>query len=357
MATSYQEYIAPQGTLVKPYSWLQSTEGCRKCPYHIKTGEEARVSFLEFYETFGFPYGQPQSSRHFLFYELKLTTGTFVQKGQVTNCTSHQLHPESMLFNTDGYLDSLMYSYGNVAYITLYTNYTPCNESTHQCVSKMYDFLLNYPSTRLDIYFSQLYHTDEGFPEAGWNRQALHSLAALWPRVTISPICSGIWAVLAHRFVNGIPPIHCGSVLPARASADCHNARQIAAITGVNPSYADAFPQGKPVNLAPVPKPPPLPPVSNVGLMAMQQQYAGFLNAMMAPWSMKPNPPQAGKRKNVVRHLNMPRLSERKPPASPTPGNRRPVEVNVFEIPTKRNSADSKKYRTRGKKQMFSSRA
>ncbi|XP_067845861.1 putative C-_U-editing enzyme APOBEC-4 [Heptranchias perlo] len=360
MATTYEEYIAPRGTLVKPYYWLPFSERCPKCPYHIKTGEEARVSYVEFYETFGFPYAQPQSGRHLVFYELKLSSGTLVQKGHITNCTLYHLHPESMFFEIDGYLDTLMDSYDNIAYITLYSNYTPCNERAHYCINKLQDFLVNYPSTRLDIYFSALYHIDDYFSESGWNKEALHNLAALWPRVTLNPISSGTWLTILHRFVNGVPRTTLyNPVSPERAFADLSNADQIVAITGVNPSYLDVVPQVKQhqkqhfkpeiVNLYPFSQ--ALPPILNgMALISPHQPYMNLPNMLALPLSMYPFQTQNIKPKNVVRHLNMPDASKWKKPATPLPRNVQLTEiVEVFEVPVKR-STNSKKPRKTGKK-------
>ncbi|XP_048395916.2 putative C-_U-editing enzyme APOBEC-4, partial [Stegostoma tigrinum] len=326
---TYEEYVAPQGTLVKPYYWLYSTERCPHCPYHIKTGEEARVSYIEFYETFGFPYAQPQSDRHLVFYELKLSSGTLVQKGQVTNCTLYQLHPESIFFDMDGYLDALLYYYEDIAYITIYSNYTPCNEKNHCCITKIYDFLLSFPSTRLDIYFSALYHTDDHFSESGWNREALHNLASLWPRVTLNPISGRIWLTILHRFVNGVPRLTLyNSVLPERAFADLSNAHQIAAITGVNPFYVDVVPQAKQhrmqhINPAemianPISQIPP-PVMNRMMLRAPNQLFQpcmNLTNKLPLPFYVQPLQQQNTKPKNVVRHLNMPNISKWKIPTS-----------------------------------------
>ncbi|XP_043941232.1 putative C-_U-editing enzyme APOBEC-4 [Protopterus annectens] len=245
METLYQEYLVPTGTLVKPYNWLTFTQDCLKCPYHIKTGEEARIPYMEFYELFGFPYGPTMPlQRHLTFYELRTSHGIVIQKGQASNCTFYSLHPESMLFDVDGYLDSVMYTYEDISYITLYANYTPCNEYSNYCINKMYDFLSSYPNTRLDIYFSQLYHTTEDNPEAVWNCTGLHTLSSLWPRVTINPISGGMWVSLLHRFVNGVSEMtFYNPILPIRAFADKYNAIQIAAITGVNPFFIDTVPQ------------------------------------------------------------------------------------------------------------------
>ncbi|GCC36400.1 putative C-_U-editing enzyme APOBEC-4 [Chiloscyllium punctatum] len=367
---TYEEYIAPQGTLVKPYYWLYSNERCPKCPYHIKTGEEARVSYIEFYETFGFPYAQPQSDRHLIFYELKLSSGTIVQKGQVTNCTLYQLHPESIFFDMDSYLDALLYSYEDIAYITIYSNYTPCNERAHCCITKINDFLFDFPSTRLDIYFSALYHTDDHFSESGWNREALHNLASLWPRVTLNPISSETWLTILHRFVNGVPRLTLyNTILPERAFADLSNAHQIAAITGVHPSYIDVVPQAKQYRMQHL-KPPemdvypisqvPSPAVNQMTLMApyqLFQPYMNLTNKLPSPLYVQTHQEQDTKPKNVVRHLNMPNISKGETSTRSTPRDIQVTEtVQILESPMGKRTSKSKQQRKTGKRKKHTRR-
>ncbi|KAH0618296.1 hypothetical protein JD844_017356 [Phrynosoma platyrhinos] len=179
-----QEYLAHKGTVVKPYYWLTESQTCIRCPYHIRTGEEARVPYAEFHQAFGFPYGPTHhQNKHLLFYEVRHFSGKLMQKGHATNCTEYNIHPESMLFEMGGYLDSLVHNWENAAYIILYSNYSPCNEAEHCCISKMYRFLMKYPDITLCLYFSQLYHTEEDLPVAPWNCEALQSLASQWPQV------------------------------------------------------------------------------------------------------------------------------------------------------------------------------
>ncbi|KAM4722859.1 putative C-_U-editing enzyme APOBEC-4 [Rhinophrynus dorsalis] len=244
MATLFQEYSGYQGTLVIPYYWFYPNQNCSKCPYHIRTGEEARVTYGQFYEAFGFPYGPTMpEDKQLIFYEIKTFSGAPIQKGHVTNCRSSNLHAESILFENQGYLDYLLYQYNSVGYITLYANYTPCNEYAHGCISKIYDFLLKYPETRLDIYFSQLYHVEENFPTAVWNSEALRSLAGLWPRVTLNPISNGLWQTILYNFVKGISSTTLYQpILPARSSADSYNAYRIHVITGIKPYFVDVPP-------------------------------------------------------------------------------------------------------------------
>ncbi|CAI9549402.1 unnamed protein product [Staurois parvus] len=226
METVFQEFSGYHGTLVKPYYWLYPNQNCSKCPYHIRTGEESRVTYREFYETFGFPYGPTMhEDKQLIFYEIKAFNGAVIQKGQVTSCASSNIHAESILFEKHGYLDSLLYQHDSVGYITLYVNFTPCNEYGHYCISKMYDILIKYTQMRLDIYFSQMYHVEVNFPSAVWNRDALKSLAGHWPRVTLNPLCDGIWKTVLCTFVKEVPETSMNQpILPIRASADRHNA-------------------------------------------------------------------------------------------------------------------------------------
>ncbi|KAM4814036.1 putative C-_U-editing enzyme APOBEC-4 [Urocitellus parryii] len=247
MEPLYEEYLAHGGTIVKPYYWLNFSLDCTNCPYHIRTGEEARVPYTEFHQIFGFPYGPtyPQT-KHLIFYELKNSSGSLVQKGHASNCTGNDTHPESMLFETNGYLDSAVHNNSSIRHIILYSNNSPCNEAKHCCISKMYNFLMTHPDVTLSIYFSQLYHTEHEFPASTWNREALRSLASLWPQVTLSPISGGIWHSLLDNFVSGVSgPAVFQPILTRRALADRHNAYEINTITGVKPYFTDALPQKK----------------------------------------------------------------------------------------------------------------
>ncbi|KFV50688.1 Putative C-_U-editing enzyme APOBEC-4, partial [Gavia stellata] len=129
-----------------------------------------------------------------------------------------------MLFEVAGYLDAVTGACENIEHIILYANYSPCNEAYHCCVSKIYNFLLKYPEITLCIYFSRLYHTEDHFPTAVWNREALRSLSSLWPRVTLQRLPGGARQYLLCNFVSGIP----GSTLyhptpPSRTLADGQN--------------------------------------------------------------------------------------------------------------------------------------
>ncbi|XP_072199229.1 putative C-_U-editing enzyme APOBEC-4 [Excalfactoria chinensis] len=240
----FQEYLTNQGTVVKPYRWQTQSQICAKCPYHIRTGEEARVPYAEFLRAFGFPYRTTAQTQihHLLFYELRSFSGTVVQKGHATSCAEQDRHPESMLFEADGYLDAVIHTYGNIGCITLYSNYSPCNEAYHCCISNIYRFLQQHPETMLCLYFSQLYHIEDSFPTATWNRQALRSLASLWPWVTLQPLSMGTRYHLLSNFVHSIPESMCPASLPGTLS-DGQNPRQINNLRGAKTYSRRAFPQ------------------------------------------------------------------------------------------------------------------
>ncbi|XP_078524227.1 putative C-_U-editing enzyme APOBEC-4 [Lissotriton helveticus] len=242
MDTIGQQFLFPQESEVHPYHLQSTFAQCAQCPSHICTAEDARIPYVDFYRAFCFPYGPAVLPRkHITFFEVKTVFGSLIQKGYASNCTLSDLHPESVLFDVDGYLDLVIPYYDNIGYITLYANYTPCNEFGHYCISKMYDFVNRHPNLRLDIYFSQLYHTEDDFATAVWNREALRSLASLWPQVTINPLSGRVWHVLLRRFVTGLPESTLSQpVLPARASTDRYNAQQIHSITGVPPYFDEA---------------------------------------------------------------------------------------------------------------------
>ncbi|XP_036609396.1 putative C-_U-editing enzyme APOBEC-4 [Trichosurus vulpecula] len=339
MEPLYQEYLTNHGTVVKPYNWLALTLDCSKCPYHIRTGEEARVTHTEFYQIFGFPCGPSTQTKHLTFYELKTSSGSLVQKGHASSCNEYDTHPESMLFEMGSYLEATIHNNDNIEYILLYSNYCPCNEANHCCISKMYNFLMRYPGISLNIYFSQLYHTETDFPVSAWNREALRSLASLWPQVTLNPISGGIWHYLLYHFVSGVS----GAILyqplwPARALADRHNAYEINAITGVKPYFTDVLPQ---TTMNPNTKAQldlQRWPLSNGSPQESSQVMNNQLPSMMMtpeqrmpvifmlvpfrnqqPLNVGQNQP---KPKNIVRHLNMPQmlLQETKDPRRPPAG-------------------------------------
>ncbi|XP_010310063.2 putative C-_U-editing enzyme APOBEC-4 [Balearica regulorum gibbericeps] len=323
--TIFQEYLTNQGTVVKPYFWQRQNHVCAKCPYHVRTGEEARVPYAEFHRVFGFPYRSTESlpNKHLLFYELRSFSGRVVQKGHATNCTEQDHHPESLLFEVGGYLDAVTDAHENIGYILLFSNYSPCNEAYHCCISKIYSFLRKYPGIALCIYCSQLYHTEDGFPAAAWNREALRSLSSLWPRVTLQRLPGGMWHYLLCNFVHGIP----GSTLyhpapPSRTLAEGQNPHQINNLMGIRPYYRKAFPQamqGKPAgqNLA-LSSPSPasqqplqamkgtlLPPMSQSHLVLFPEKFLPFQKQQLYP-----------RPKNILRHLKMPKDSFNETPNS-----------------------------------------
>ncbi|XP_009927532.1 putative C-_U-editing enzyme APOBEC-4 [Haliaeetus albicilla] len=319
--TIFQEYLTNQGTVVKPYCWQRQNHICAKCPYHIRTGEEARLPYAEFCRVFAFPYRSTATlatlrNTHLLFYELRSFSGRVVQKGHATNCTDQDNHPESMLFEMGGYLDAVTDAHENIGCIMLYSNYSPCNEAYHCCISKIYNFLLKYPEIRLCMYFSQLYHTEDSFPPAVWNREALRSLSSLWPRVTLQRLPGAAQHYLLCNFVYSIP----GSTLyhpapPSRTLADEQNPHQINSLRGMKPYLRKAFlqvMQGKPAvqqslkafsspNLASqqpfqAMKGSLLPPMSQSDLMLFPGIFLPFQREHLYP-----------RPKNIVRHFKMPK--------------------------------------------------
>ncbi|NWI67847.1 ABEC4 enzyme, partial [Todus mexicanus] len=310
--TAFQEYLTNQGTVVKPYGWQRQNHICAKCPYHIRTGGEARVSYTEFHRLFGFPHRSMATlgNKHLLFYELRSFSGGVVQKGHATNCTDQDRHPESMLFEAGGYLDAVTDGYENISCISLYSNYSPCNELYHCCISKIYNFVLNHPKITLCIYFSQLYHTEASFPTAVWNREALQSLLSLWPQVTLQRLPRGAMPYLLCNFVYGIP----GATLSHMTQQNQQNPHQIKDFTGVKPYFREPFPQamqGKPAvqqnlknffsscRISQQPfqatKGSWLPPVSQSPLVLFPGRFLPFQREHLYP-----------RPKNIVRHLKMP---------------------------------------------------
>ncbi|KAJ7332321.1 hypothetical protein JRQ81_014501 [Phrynocephalus forsythii] len=307
-ASFCQEYLANKGTIVKPYYWLTTSQDCPKCPYHIRTGEEARVPYLEFHQAFGFPYGptSPQN-KHLLFYELRDFSGKLVQKGCATNCTEYNIHPESMLFETRSYLDSRLSNWENAAYIIVYSNYSPCNEAEHGCISKMYRFLMKYPDLSLCVYFSQLYHTEEDFPGSPWNCEALRSLASLWPQVTLSPLCGGLWHSLFQDFVIPQASLY-HPVLPVRALADRQNAQQLNSITGIRLPFMKTLPLPAYGNLEKSYWSPSYfnHPAYRANIFSPPQRPSFHLPPLihvLPPRRQQPTPP---KPRHIVRHLKLP---------------------------------------------------
>ncbi|XP_054443648.1 putative C-_U-editing enzyme APOBEC-4 [Pteronotus mesoamericanus] len=361
MEPLFEEYLANRGTIVKPYYWLSFSLDCSNCPYHIRTGEEARVSYTEFYLIFGFPYRPTHAqTKHLMFHELKTATGSLMQKGHASSCSANNTHPESMLFETNGYFDSAIYNRDGIRHIILYAGGSPCHEADHCCISEMCNFLIMHPDVTLSIYFSQLYHTGTDFPALAWNREALRSLASLWPKVTLSPLSGGIWHFLLDNAVSGV----FGStvfqpILMGRALADRHNAYEIGAITGVKPYFTDVLSQakehqnitaqaalgsypfnnvfpGQSLQVTSGQAPPHLPPDLRVPVIfvLVPLRDRPLIHAGQNPY----------KPRNVVRHLNMPQRSFqeakdfRRPPTAVPAGTAEVTEQSVSN-----NEADEKK--------------
>ncbi|XP_042642320.1 LOW QUALITY PROTEIN: putative C-_U-editing enzyme APOBEC-4, partial [Tyto alba] len=232
-----QEYLTNQGTVVKPYSWQRQSHTCTKCPYHIRTGEEARVPYAESDRVFGFPYRSTATlqNKHLLFYELRSFSGRVVQKGHATNCTDQGKHPESMLFEVGGYLDALTDAHGNIGCVILYSNYSPCNEAYHCCLSKIYNFLQKYPEITLAVFLSALSHRVGGFPTAAGNRDALRSLSSRWPGAALQRLPAGARRYLLCDFVCGTPGTSLCQPAPLlRTLADRQNPRPMPSLTGTD---------------------------------------------------------------------------------------------------------------------------
>ncbi|NXY92353.1 ABEC1 enzyme, partial [Alcedo cyanopectus] len=308
--TIFQEYLTNQGTVVKPCRWQRQSHVCAECPYHVRTGEEARVPYAEFQRLFGFPHRSVAALRnkHLLFYELRSFSGRVVQKGHATNCTDQNRHPESMLFEAGGYLDAVTDAYENIRCITLYSNYSPCNEAYHCCISQIYNFVLKHPQITLCIYFSQLYHTEDGCPTAAWNREALRSLSSLWPWVTLRRLPGRSQPYLLSNFVYGIPE----STFSQPTQQNGQNPRRINDFIGIKPCFREDFPQAmqgrtaaqqnlknfSSANLSP--QQPfqgsnQLPPMSQSHLVLCPGRFLPFQRDQLYP-----------RPKNIVRHLKMP---------------------------------------------------
>ncbi|NXO00625.1 ABEC4 enzyme, partial [Rhinopomastus cyanomelas] len=300
----FQEYLTNQGTVVKPFCWQRQSRICAKCPYHVRTGEEARVPYEEFQRTFGSPYGSGAAlqNKHLLFYELRSFSGTVIQKGHATNCTAQESHPESMLFQVGAYLDALADAYKNIRSITLYSNYSPCNEASHCCVSKIYNFLLKYPEIRLCIYFSQLYHAEGGSPTAVWNQEALRSLSSLWPQMTLQRLPREAWPHLLCHFVFSIPGSTPSHLTPsARSSADGQNPHKINSFPGIKSYIREVFPrgiQGEPMVQRDI-MALPFQGMKGTLLPSVSQSHSMFLPFQREYLHFRP--------KNIVRHLKMPK--------------------------------------------------
>lgn len=369
MEPLYKEYPANRGTIAKPCHWLSFSRDGSDCPYRIRTGEEARVPCTEFSQSFGFPYSPtyPQP-KQLMFYELKTSSGSLVQKGHASSCTGKNTHPESMLFQENGYFDSTIHSNASIRHIILYSNNSPCNEADHCCISQMYNFLVMYPDVTLSIYFSQLYHTETEFPASAWNREALRSLASLWPKVTLSPMSGGIWHYLLNNFVSSISGIAVSQpILTGRALADRCNAHEINAITGVKPYFTDVLPQTKENQNVTTQAALESYPLNNVFLGQSFQVTSGQPQPNLTPDLRVPvifvlvpyrdlPPIHVGqtplKPRNVVRHLNMPPMSLQETKDFRRPRTAVPVEkAEITKQFASSKEADEKKKKKKKEKQ------
>ncbi|NXU20035.1 ABEC4 enzyme, partial [Pardalotus punctatus] len=303
----FQEFLTHQGTVVKPCCWQGQNPVCAKCPYHVRTGEEARVPYTEFHKLFAFPCGSPETpqNRHLLFYELRSSLGRVLQKGHATSCSAQGTHPEDALFEVGAYLDAAASTCASISSITLYSNFSPCNEAQHRCARKMFSFLLRHPHISLWIYFCQRY------PWGDSASGALRGLCSLWPRVTLQRLPGGAWPYLLGHFVGGITratPRH--PALPAGPQ----NPRQIN-LTGMQTYFGTAFPegmQGNPAGQQSLKAFSSLSPASQQPFPAMK----GSLLPLVSPSHRVPFPgvflPSQREQlyprpRNIIRHLKMPK--------------------------------------------------
>ncbi|XP_061093841.1 putative C-_U-editing enzyme APOBEC-4 [Conger conger] len=234
------EMLISQSKAARMWGRVWDPPACSECPHHVRTGADAPVSFPEFCEAFGFPAGPSGAPGLLLFYELRGPNGGLLQRGRATGCPRLGLHPETLLFGPEGYLQTALEEGEEVSYIMLYSNYTPCEEAPAYCASALCHFLELHPGVRLDLLFSQLYRTDARWPDAAQNRAGLRRLAALWPRLSLSPLSGGAWAQLQRAFVRGSSPYAAPPApAPGRAAADHLNAVLIHALTGVGPAFLD----------------------------------------------------------------------------------------------------------------------
>lgn len=127
-------------------------------------------------------------------------------------------------------LPSYLSSVLEVCEEVLYSNYMPCQE----CSQTLISFLLRYPWVRLDLLFSQLYHTAPSQTHSLDNQTGLRSLAVL----TLSPNSGAAWGHLLRCFVRDVPPSALQlPLLPERVEADRVNAIHISATTGIGPAF------------------------------------------------------------------------------------------------------------------------
>lgn len=77
-------------------------------------------------------------NNHLLFHELRSLLGRVARKGQAANRPDQDSHPESMLFEVGAYLEALRDACENIGLISLCSNYSPCKEAHHRCISQIY---------------------------------------------------------------------------------------------------------------------------------------------------------------------------------------------------------------------------
>uniref|UniRef100_A0A8C6JRR8 Uncharacterized protein n=1 Tax=Melopsittacus undulatus TaxID=13146 RepID=A0A8C6JRR8_MELUD len=282
MEPFFQEYLANQGTVVKPCCWQRQNHICGRCPYHGWTGEEVRVPYAEFHRFFGFPYR---------------STDAICLLGHKGTLLAHG-HPP-------------IHQDPQVPFpFTPFQQVNPQPVQVHRvalpyrcCVSKIYNFSLKYQEVTLSIYFSQLYYTEDGFPTAMWNREALGSLSSLWPLVTLQRLLGGRGSTLHH------------STQPSRTLTDRQNPHQINNLSGIKPYFRKAFPQaiqGKTSVLQKLEAFSSLSPASHQPfqmlkgslLPPMSQSHSVLFPGMFLPFQREHLYPRP---KNIIRHLKMPK--------------------------------------------------
>ncbi|XP_061406243.1 putative C-_U-editing enzyme APOBEC-4 [Lethenteron reissneri] len=238
---------------------------CPRCPRHVRVGTDSRVPYREFCRSFGYPVALARSAPWpgddaalLGFYELRGTGGSLVQRGHATGCAARGYHPETLLFDAEGHLDSVLLTlglgHGAVTRVALFSSHAPCGHEALGCVSRILGFLEAHPGVRLEVYFAQF---ESGFAEAvrGYHRPpygqrdgtdeggSLRDLVGLRPRVTVAPISGGMWGKILRDFVSNVPPLALmNPVNHLRAREDSENAARLAGTTGVWPPYVDLAP-------------------------------------------------------------------------------------------------------------------
>ncbi|NWV77928.1 ABEC4 enzyme, partial [Dasyornis broadbenti] len=303
----FQEFLTHQGTVVKSCCWQRQNSVCAKCPYHIRTGEEARVPYTEFHSAFVLPHtpAETPQNRHLLFYELRSFSGRVLQKGHASSCRARGKHPEAALFEAGAYLDAAAAACASVSRITLYSNFSPCNEAQHRCVRKMLSFLLRHPHISLCVFFSQAYPCGDS-PAA-----ALRGLCSLWPRVTLRRLPGGAWPYLLCHFVCGItgaaprhPALPAGPQNPHRINP-----------AGMQTCFRTAFAwgmQGNPAGQQSLKAFSSLSPASQQPFPAMKGRLPPLISPshrVLFPGVFLPSQREQlyPRPRNIVRHLKMPK--------------------------------------------------